>query len=267
MKCDVLIATHNPDKTLFGACLQSILYNSSFVNCIIIVNDKSTNCTLQLPFIKNLLSLFNDYMIVDNQYKKGQGSALNYGLKYCTSKFIARIDDDDLMPRGRLKKELNLISRSNNISIIGGTADLFYGSKILRKKPSIKITYLNTNDFSFLNFAIPHSGVMFNRKLFNNPVYKISGVGQDLAFFFDGINAGKVLKYNSCSVIYRLFLDGFSQKSSGLRRLNYMLAYKNINLEVPFYLSHKSIWFIFHKILFIKRIILILFIMLFGTKL
>lgn len=49
----------------------------------------------------------------------GLGNALNEGLKYCSYKYVARMDSDDVSVPDRFEKQIKFLDNNKNISVLG----------------------------------------------------------------------------------------------------------------------------------------------------
>ena len=86
-------------------------------------------------FYKEILSDLKVHRIV-NSPKKGISNALNYGINFCNSKYIARQDDDDISHPDRIKKQKDYLE-SKNVDIIGSNVILIdeFGENREKKIP------------------------------------------------------------------------------------------------------------------------------------
>ena len=107
----ILMPVFNAENTL-QQCLDSVFSQSLQDFEIIAVNDFSTDKSVEI------LQFYNDSRIhiVDNKHK-GIVPALNSGLKYCQSDFVARMDADDVMYAERLEKQLDVLNKNPTITL------------------------------------------------------------------------------------------------------------------------------------------------------
>jgi glycosyltransferase involved in cell wall biosynthesis len=101
-----------------------------------------------------------NYRIIESQ-TPGIVAALNLGLKNITTKYVARMDEDDLMMPDRLGKQLSYLESNVNIIAVGGQLDLIndkgeqIGRDFHRKKIGLKNSHL------FTASPIAHPAAMF----------------------------------------------------------------------------------------------------------
>lgn len=110
----VILPVYNAELYL-DECLQSII-NQSYKNLeIIIVNDGSSDRSLEI--IKEY-ALIDKRIIVLDEPNSGIVSSLNKGIKVSSGDFIARMDSDDISLPYRLEKQLSYLS-DNNLDVCG----------------------------------------------------------------------------------------------------------------------------------------------------
>ena len=91
MKVSVIIAAYNIEKYI-QRCIESVVNQSEREIEIIIVNDGSTDNTLN---IINKVNELDDRIIVINKKNQGLIEARKTGLKYANGEFILFLDGDD----------------------------------------------------------------------------------------------------------------------------------------------------------------------------
>lgn len=118
----VLMSTFNGSKTIDRA-IKSILYQTYSNFELIICNDGSKDNTLKhLHFWANKDSRIK---ILNNNYNYGLQISLNRCIAYSKSKYIARMDDDDVSLPNRLDVQLHFMKEHPKISFIGSNVYMF----------------------------------------------------------------------------------------------------------------------------------------------
>lgn len=158
-KIDVILPVYNGEKYL-GKCLDS-LKKQTYTNFkVIIINDGSIDRTKKIA---------ETYSESDNRFKlinrKNVGliKSLNYGLNCCDSKYIARMDADDICHPERLDKQKKLLEQSD-IDICGTNAiciDEYGKAGLLKKRYKFPKDKNRAIARTFIRTPMLHPSVMF----------------------------------------------------------------------------------------------------------
>eukprot|EP00978_Attheya_sp_CCMP212_P035166 scaffold151426_cov61-Attheya_sp.AAC.2 len=65
------------------------------------------------------------YIDIVKSPRKGISSALNFGLTYCRSEFVARMDADDIASPGRIISQLATLKANPSLSVLGMSTNIF----------------------------------------------------------------------------------------------------------------------------------------------
>ena len=102
------------------SALISIL-NQEFKDwLIVLVDDGSTDSSLDIAY--KYQNLDSRITVVSDGLNKGLPSRLNQIARLCTTKYLARMDADDLMHPLKLKKQYEILVADNNIDVLGTNA-------------------------------------------------------------------------------------------------------------------------------------------------
>lgn len=147
---------------------------------LVIIDDGSTDNTEQLI-----------YGIKDSRIKyhrtehKGLSAALNTGIKFCSSDWIARMDSDDISVPQRLEKQINFIQNNPIYDIISCWSVYFRDPDkplFLLRTP---ISHAEITNSLNLHNPINHSGVFYRKKLImENPYREDLLKNEDFELFF-----------------------------------------------------------------------------------
>ncbi|MDP2685106.1 MAG: glycosyltransferase [bacterium] len=163
MTISVLIAVYNAENTIKTA-IGSIL-NQTFQDFeIIIIDDKCTDKTI------DVIKEFEDsrIKIISNEHNMGQIKSLNKGLSFCSGKFIARMDADDISLPQRFELQVQAFEKNPELVLVGTT-----GFKSFPNGRVKKLTYYPRNAealrfFSMFKSPINHISVMIRQEYLKN---------------------------------------------------------------------------------------------------
>lgn len=99
MSISVIIPIYNTEQYL-DDCLQSVLAQSERFNKIILVNDGSTDNSLE---ICHKYANLNPNILIISQNNQGQGAARNRGLNIVDSEYVMFLDSDDYLHHDTVK--------------------------------------------------------------------------------------------------------------------------------------------------------------------
>ena len=124
MKASVIIAAYNIEKYI-ERCIKSVINQSEREIEIIIVNDGSTDNTLNI--IKKMNEI-DDRIVVINKKNQGSIEARKTGLKYAKGEFILFLDGDDWLENNCID-ELYKIAKDKKVDIVLYNAYIAYDDK------------------------------------------------------------------------------------------------------------------------------------------
>lgn len=203
MKIDILMSVYIGDeldwvKECIVSTLDSIKEN---LNNFIVVIDGPINNQI-LKYLKGHKKI----KLIKLKKNRGLAYALNYGLKYCSAKYVARIDADDICLKTRFKKQLNIL-KNNNCDIISSSVIEF--DNITEYK---KMRY-NYNFYIVNN--INHPTVIYDR----NKILNLGGY-RNIKFFEDYDLWLRASKKNLLFINLKDFLVKMRFNKNSLKRRN-----------------------------------------------
>ena len=96
--------------------------------------------------------------------KLGRTKALNYGLKKCTSDFIAVQDADDISEPNRFSESLRVLNNNQDVGLVFSDYKIINGTNSLLEKKFIISKEKNIfSKIKYLNF-IAHSSILFKKE-------------------------------------------------------------------------------------------------------
>ena len=160
------IPTFNGEKFLEEA-VKSVYYQTVKVNNIIIVDDCSTDQT-----IKKIDELEKKYpsltiKLFINKVNEGYQKNWNKCFKYCQTKYLLILHQDDILKDNAIEKLGNFFNRNNEFALIGGREEIIDNKKkVIRKYNNRKdLVFTKGEIYEFISTNgtyIPCSTVMFD---------------------------------------------------------------------------------------------------------
>jgi glycosyltransferase involved in cell wall biosynthesis len=175
-KVSVLLPVFNAAKYL-NECIDSILNQTFFDFEFIIINDGSTDSS------KEIILSYKDQRIkyYENEQNIKLIATLNKGLKFCTGKYIARIDADDVALPQRLEKQYTYMESNPDIGVCGSWLYMFGDVNTLIKfktfHDEIRLELYFRNHMHHPTMMIRNSVLLENEILFPNVLHS-----EDYAF-------------------------------------------------------------------------------------
>ena len=149
----IIIPVYNTEKFI-GKCLESILDQDYKDYEVIVVNDGSTDSSLD---VINAYASTDSRIIVLSKKNEGQGIARNVAIEKAKGEMLLFVDSDDWIPEKSLSVMINCFEKTNADVVIGNGAQTFIDEENIRR--------INKERFS---------GIMSNEDIKNN-IFEISG--------------------------------------------------------------------------------------------
>lgn len=123
-KVDVVIPCYNYGNFL-GECVRSVLAQEGVEVRALVIDDASTDSTAA---VAHALSVLDSRVQVISQPKNaGMIAAVNRGITELTGEYFVKLDADDLLPPGSLKRSIALLERFPNVGFVYGRPRHFTG--------------------------------------------------------------------------------------------------------------------------------------------
>lgn len=167
-KISVLMPVYNCGKYVSYA-IKSILQQTFRDFEFIIINDGSTDNT------ESVVKSFDDERIIYRKTEnRGTSAALNFGLKLCRNKWVARIDSDDVNSPERLQTQVRFLEENPGYDVISSWSVYFRSpNKILflLREP---VEHSDIYDYLDLHNPLNQSSIMYRKKLILEEPYNES---------------------------------------------------------------------------------------------
>ena len=131
----VIIPVFNMGKYV-GMCLDSVLNQTLTDIEIIVINDGSTDNSLEI--IREYQKRDNRIIVIDKE-NAGVAEARNDGIKRATGEFIAFMDPDDMYASDEALYHCYEITQKEDVAIAGGKIVFLYQDGTTKEKNKIKI--------------------------------------------------------------------------------------------------------------------------------
>lgn len=151
----VIMSTYNDEKNIKES-LNSIK-NQTFKNfTVIIFNDGSTDNTVRI--IKELINDDNRFILYENKKNMGLSFNLNRGISLTNTKYIARMDADDIALPTRFEEQIKFLECNPSYSLCGTNAYYIDDTGIWGER--LCPEFVKKNDFISVSPYI-HPTIMF----------------------------------------------------------------------------------------------------------
>lgn len=134
-----IMANYNTNKEHLKTAIDSILNQTYKDFEIIIVDDKSTDDSLE--FLKEYEKLYPQIKILENETNHGLAFSLNKAIEESKGDYIARMDTDDISFPDRFEKQVAYMKAHPDVDILGTFAKEFDQSHNLKMA-----TFINKDD-------------------------------------------------------------------------------------------------------------------------
>ena len=233
----IYVPVYNGQNTI-EACINSILSQTVKPNKILVVNDNSTDNTVEI------LKKYSDKIeIIDNEKNLGVSYIRNLATNYLKSKFIASIDADVELTNNWLEKLIDKATKEN-ITLIGGKMyEKFLNNpynlwRSIRLKQNLGEKDILNPEFVFGCNSLLNTENLDNQDMYRNDHEYYKTNGEDIEFSKKILGQNMNLYYCSSAICYHLQNDNYKTLSNrywryihygdGLKKRNLYKTFKNI---------------------------------------
>lgn len=114
-KISIIMGIYNCEKTLDEA-IESILNQTYKDWKLIMCDDGSIDKTYQLA--ERYAKKYKNIMLIKNESNRGLNYTLNHCLEYVDTKYVARMDADDISLPTRLEEEIKFLEKNNEYAFV-----------------------------------------------------------------------------------------------------------------------------------------------------
>jgi len=181
----IVIPAYNASKYI-GECIESILNQTLQDFELIIVNDCSTDDTL------DTIKKYTDkrIIIINNNTNYGVAKSLNDGIKIAKGKYIAIMDSDDVMIPERLQITYDYLENNKKVFLVGGALYYMEDNGEIIQKDIPQLGFEKIKQRLKRHNCLWHNTIMFrnDKKTFYREKFRYS---QDYDFYTLLITRGK----------------------------------------------------------------------------
>lgn len=165
----VLMTTYNPNFKYLKESLDSI-YSQTYNNFEIVLVDDGSKVNVRRFLNENQ---YTNLCFIRLEKNQGITRALNIGLSYCSGKYIARMDDDDISLPNRFELQVKYFESNFETNILGCNK-INFGEN--NNQSEIMINNLSREkqqvELFFSNIGVPHPSVMIRKSFLDK--YNVS---------------------------------------------------------------------------------------------
>lgn len=208
---------------------------------IVIVKDGSLTPELELLLEEWKIKLGDALLLLQNESNIGLTKSLNIGLQYIDTKYVARMDSDDISLPARFLKQVDFLNKNIDVAVVGSYAqeiDELGNYTEVRKYPQ---SNENIRKYIFKATPLQHSAVMMRMEPFINGIrYNEDYITtQDLALWYDLLIAKyKIENIPEILFLFRITKDTFSRRNKTKAFNEFKIYIKGIYKLKPFSLYY-----------------------------
>ena len=230
MKISVLMSVYNTEAAFLKAALDSILNQTLQDFEFIIVDDKTTDGSL------DILHEYRDrdqrIILIENEHNEGLTINLNKGLRIAKGKYIARMDADDISLPDRFEKQYKFMEEHPEFAACGGYVFIAENQGLINRgyneDPEVERIQM-----LFRNAGLPHPTAFFrNEFLIHNGITYDEKIkkSQDYAIWLDIVSKGGVIGcVPEILLKYRVHEGQISSNSTDQMKYASMVTQKALN--------------------------------------
>lgn len=200
----ILMTTYNEDKKIFLKAIESIQNQSySNFNILIIVDNKENKEILEI--LEEKVNTDKRIRFVVNQTNLGLPLSLNKGIDMINTKYIARMDADDIACYDRIEKQINFANANPDIDLFGTNINFMdYDEKNIFKRADIPENHEKISYTMEYKNVMNHPTFFGKTEIFKKLKYRDLKYSQDYDFCCRLIESNYVIgNINKYLLMYR----------------------------------------------------------------
>lgn len=258
----ILQAVYKNDNPQFlTECLQSIFESSFLPKEIIIVKDGYISDDLQkvIVYWKEKLPI----KMVGYDKNEGLAFALNYGIQFIKTEYVARMDSDDICYKDRFEKQIKYLMDNPHILILGSGINEFY-EQVKGIYRNIRLFPKEISKYSkklYKGTPLGHPTLILKTDLLKKYLYNTTTkCNEDIDLWFRLLKDGYTIYNLQEPLIHYRITDNTFARRGWKKSVNEMkIYYSHLNDINKFSFFNVFIFFRFISRLFPKKIIRLMY--------
>lgn len=214
MDISVIIPLYNAQETI-TSCLESVIEScvaTHFLWEIIVVNDGSTDKSLEVVTAYISTSAYRQQITILTQTNKGVSSARNAGMAAAKGRYIAFNDADDRWSKNHLAILVECLENNPHIELVAG---VFGNDKVSQVKKIAHLTPISIADQMKKNYFTSQAAALRKETLYSiEPFCETMRYFEDYRFFNQIVHRGSA--YVTPHVITYPIIDKYRWGEKGL---------------------------------------------------
>ena len=208
---DIIMPVYKEEISIFSQALASIL-NQTYKNIHIIIGFDDCKNFNVIDYVRQCRDKRITFYVNENNL--GIVKNLNKALKMCTSKYIARMDADDISHLNRIEKQLEFI-QLHNADLVGTAINILSNKHDIIKKKFYPTDRETIQKMLKINSCCPHPTWLATKSLYEDiGGYRDVPTCEDYDFLIRCIiMKKKILNVDEILLDYRINDNGISQKN------------------------------------------------------
>lgn len=203
----VLMTVYNEGEKTLKKSIESILNQTYCKFDLLIIIDNPENLSA-IKAIKNYSELDDRIKYVINEKNLGLPISLNKGIDLIKTKYIARMDADDIAISNRLQVQLEYMEKNKSIDLVGSNI-IYFNEDISFKRSPIPQDAESIKKILKVCNVMSHPTFFGKTEVFRKLKYRNLKYSQDYDFICRLIEKG----YNVCNIDQYLLKYYFSQNN------------------------------------------------------
>ena len=237
----VLMPAYNVGKYL-NESIDSILRQTYTNFRFLIINDGSVDET------ENIILSYKDPRIdyIKNEKNIGYVASLNRGIDLISSKYIVRMDADDIAIPHRIEKQVALMESRPDIAVCGSGKINFFNGRPDSETAVTTVTEEKQLLFSSIfNTSIPHPSAILRNSILQETGLRYDEnyyYAEDKAMWLDMAQYGNLINIEEPLIKYRIHPNQVSIQHNEVQRMNSLKKSKLVLSRYGIHITDEELW-------------------------